>query len=186
MVSDLHTACATMKKREAGWLSATSTGGMKSSFFSAVQHATLPYNLTGVRHDQWDSPDVVPSSMALDVVGDSISRELANALRALGANASYVVNTQTNLARDTIRFQQGYYHRSDTQRYTDANMSQVIRRLEECETDALFLGGYGTWRLRKPFRRWADRDIVQAPVPAHTSFISPEMVCALAVVSAHV
>ena len=178
MIMDLTQACATMRLEETAQLvSSARVGGLKSAFFQAAQQATFPFNLTGVKHDHAESTCCVPSGVegaSVLVVGDSISREIAHSVRTLGGNATYQLNCCTNLATGATRQGDGYYQRN--QHWHEANLSRVVETLEECRTDALFLGGYGTWRLRKPFRRWADRDILLAPAHAHEAFIDVEMV----------
>lgn len=187
MAVDLASACARISKVPNEQIEQWRASGRKENFFARMQEATLPFNLTGVAHNeprshhllqppaQSDAPRPTPRIL---IVGDSIAREMAAALRTLvstHARVSYFqVNSPTNLAAPPVErvnssaWQVGAIH---------AIGPSAMHELQSCNYDVFVLGGYGPWSIRRMERHkiQPDSDLAISPILAHEAFIAREL-----------
>ena len=140
------------------------------------------------------------------VVGDSISRELALSLTALlpardrgslltrkqldasngGINrfstsaVEFRFHPRSSLFHDWLARRETHYAKET--HWFETNMTRVLEQLESCEVDTLYLGGHGSWRMRRGFRR-VDKTLRGSPVHYHESFVRVEMAMAACLAS---
>jgi hypothetical protein len=199
--SRLGEACAIVKveAQSSSWRASALAGRL--DMFRRIQRATSPFNLTGVAHNRAE-PDAAaiaarlaarygPRSRPMLVVGDSISREVAASLDHLlpggsdhdalrihsfeSSAVSFGFHSSTNLARDWSAEREQHYMREA--HWFETNISHVLSRLDACEVDAVFVGGYGNWQLRRGFRR-VSSDRKASPTRAYERFVRDEMALA--------
>lgn len=180
MSADLAAACGRLRTASRGEIERWRSSGRKQDYFAAVQAATLPFNLTGRAQTTpsmadklfSDAPDGAKYSPRIAVVGDSISRELHHALVAvLGptANVEFAsVNTPACMQAPPLT-------RSWLRAATFAIGEAGMKDLETCKLDALFLGGYGPWSLRRFERHELVGLVAKSPILAHEAFIEREL-----------
>ena len=147
----MESACSRLASVSPAEVERWRAAGTKSSFFAELQAATAPFNLTGVaRWEPSSAHRIHPSDSYVSdgdqtrivVLGDSIAREASQALYRLftpHGNVTYaILNSPTNLGAPSQSpqgslFQKAAHH---------ALGEELLRDLEGCRVDALFLGGY--------------------------------------------
>jgi hypothetical protein len=200
-IRSLADACAVARSeaQRQSWRDSVLAG--RQGMFAQLQRATAPFNLTGEKHDTAEREDAaVARRLATQhgrrlwpmlVVGDSVARELAVSLDHLlpggsdqashliksfaSSAVSFWFHSSTKMSHDWSAQREQHYMR-DAHWY-EANMSQIFHRLDACEVDALFVGGYGNWQLRRGFRK-VSGERRASPVRAYERFIRGEMAIA--------
>ena len=196
-------ACSALQRVVAGELEQWRAPGTKQDFFVAVQSIA---NLTARAHNAPSAEHrIAPHGKAprVLVVGDSIARELAQALHAMaqtgGTGASGSGEEQAALPaagtrggsldityrmsrrvgvetlNSALDVQATPYEAQASSEASKTDMAHARRELEECRLDALFLGGYGPWSLRRFDRHSPSVNMTRSPLLYHDAFISREL-----------
>ena len=173
----LKASCATLRATPSSTIDSWRRRGTKAAFFAALQqHAS---NLTGIANNNLVPPnEYVPPALQIAtpplrwlVIGDSIAREAAFSLQALvpSANVTYVaIALPTNLMSNGTRSWQaavvGFLQKANS-----------LDALMHCGYDALFLGGYGPWALRRMERHGLDPSMEKSPLIYHENRMVMEL-----------
>ena len=173
MSNDLSAACQRLRAVPHERLESWRARGRKADFFHALQAETQPFSLTKAAHNEPSPHERIRAAseghrVRVHAVGDSISRELAQALKALVSDAPTVnatfagINVPTSLQAGAARWERQW-------------TPHALDALEGCQLDVLFLGGYGPWAIRR-FERYAvGPTVVKSPLAHHEAFITNEL-----------
>ena len=145
---EVEAACsAASKAREAALLASR---GRKRDYFAALQEGTRPLNVTGIERN---APDFrIESTASIGFVGDSLTRELAEAVAAIAPKAT------------VHYYPEPLVEMSHKSRYV--GLHKALHDIDSCALDALFVGGFGHWYLKSlfygstrvpPYRNHAER-----------------------------
>ena len=180
MANSLESACQRLRNVPSSEVERWRSSGRKADFFRALQAATLPYSLTGAVHNEPHPDEKIRSDprsasrtssakgVRVHVVGDSIARELAQALMKLVSDDP-TVNTTYGLNNVPTTLQDA------TMKWANQWGRPVLGELEGCSLDVLFLGGYGPWALRRFDRHPVPASVAKSPLLHHEAFMTHEV-----------